>query len=425
MDEFERAVESIYVALNGKVEKERIRKELRKWITQYGVSISEAKRSIVSNYGGDVRELQNSIKAVNELSAGEGRVNLRVKVLSINPKEYEVDGTKKIMHYGLIGDESGVIPFTAWKLDVELRKGDCVEITNAYTKEWQDRVTLVIGQNTRLKLLPPDSVKVKMEIKPSKIVELHPKMGLVEVVGKIMSVDEREIEVDGVPRKIYSGIIADDTGEIIFTSWDVPVQKDKVLKISGAYVSTFRGMPQLVLDNRSHVEEVDREIEIKDIPVNIESLEGKGGLNVLIEGVVIDIKDGSGLISRCPECGRVLTGTNCPVHGKVTPKPDLRIKAIIDDGTGAVLALFNREMSEEALGMSFHEILEKAKENIGYPSMLVDEIEEKLIARPIMVRGNVSSDPKYGLRMFVNEFRMLNLEDIAKKAEKMLEEMGW
>ncbi len=425
MDEFERAVEEIYEALEGNMDREEIRKTLRKWIVGYKLSLDEAKRGIIVNYGGSNKLLDGKFKKLNELRAGEGRLNLRVKVLSINEKVHGEGETRKKYYYGMVGDDTAVLPFTAWNLNVNIRKGDCIEIKNAYTKEWRGQIQVTIGQNTRVEILPPDSVKVRSEIRKAKVKDLHPRMGLVEVAGKILNVEKRTIVVDGNERDIYTGIFADDTGEIPFTSWDTPVEKGSTLRISGAYVSTFRGMPQLVFDSRSTIREENMEIKIKETPVPIESLEGKGGFNVLLEGVIIDVKDGSGLIYRCPECGRVISGSGCPVHGRVKPVADLRIKAILDDGTGAVMCLFNREQTEKILGKSLEEVIDMVKDNLGNPSVILDMVEDKLIARPMKVRGNVMNDEKYGLRMLIKDFEMINMDDIAKKAEKMLDEMGW
>ncbi len=425
MDEIEKHVEDIYRALGGKVEKEVIARELRNWIVNFKIPITEAKRSIVSKLGGDPTKLAGNEKKIKDLNVGEGRVDIKAKVISINSREYEIDGMKRKMYYGILGDETGTIPFTAWRLELELRKGDCVEIKNAYTKEWQGAPQLVIGTNTRVSLLPPDSVSVKLSISPRKIVELYPRMGLVEVVGKIMEVVEKEVIVDGVPRKVYEGIIGDDTGEIPFSAWDVSVKKDAVLKISGAYVRTFRGIPQLVFDPRATIEPVDIELEVKEIPVTLESLEGKGGYNVLVEGVIIDVKKGSGLIYRCPECGRVLTSTNCPEHGKVNPVPDMRIKAILDDGTGAAMCIFNREQTEKILGIKVEDAIRIVQDNLGNPAIIREMIEERLIAVPMKVRGNAISKEKYGLTLLVRDFDFLDIEDIAEKAGNMLEELGW
>ena len=65
------------------------------------------------------------------------------------------------------------------------------------------------------------------------------------------------------------------------------------------------------------------------------------------------------------------------------------------------------------------------KENLGNPTVIMDMVEDRLFARPMRVRGNVMNDDKYGLRMLVKDFELLSMEDIAKKAEQLLEEMGW
>ncbi len=424
MNEFDKAVDDIYNAIGGKKSKDEIRKELEEWLKKR-VSLAEARRSIIYNYGGNLYTVTGDFVKVEDLATGMGRVNLVAKIVSINQKNYEIDGTVKMMRYGLLGDETGTIPFTAWSMPIDLKKGDTVEIRNAYTREWQGQVKLIIGQKTQLKLLPNTDIAVKANVKQAKIADLHPHMGLVEVVGKVLSVERREVTVDDLPRTIYSGIIADDSGEIQFTSWDTEVKEGDVLRISGAYVSTYRGMAQLVFDARSTISKEALTINIKSTPVPLDSLEGRGGVNVLVEGVIIDIKDGSGLIYRCPECGRVLNGTSCPVHGRVTPKADLRIKAVLDDGTGAAQCLFNREQTEQLLGLTLSEAIEKIKENMGNPSIIYDMMEEKLFARPMRIRGNAMSDEKYGLRILVKDFEMLDLENISKKAENMLEELGW
>ncbi len=424
MGEIEDAVDEIYRLLGGKVSRDEIEKSLRA-LLDMKVNLRAARDSVINKYGGSPRMSAGRYKMIEELTPMDSHVNLRAKVLSINSKEYESDGAVRTMYYGRLGDESGVIPFTAWSLSTALRKGDCVDIKNAYVKEWQGNPKVVIGQNSEITLLPPDSVRVKSVVRPAKVSELHPGMGLVEVVGKVLSVSMREVNTGGETKLLYSGIFADDTGEIPFSSWGREVKEGAVLRISGAYVTTFRGMPQLVFDNRADISEENIDMDVAQAPVSMESLEGKGGYNVLLEGVVIDIKPGSGLIYRCPECNRVVEGTTCPIHGRVTPVPDLRIKAIVDDGTGATMCVFGREQTEAILGMSVEDALKLVQENMGIATVVEELIEEKLIARPIRVRGNVSSDEKYGLRMYVKSFEFPDVEGIAKNAQKILEDIGW
>ena len=109
MDEIEKHVEDIYRALDGKVEREVIARELRNWIVNFKIPISEAKRSIVSKLGGDPNKLVGNERKIEALRAGEGRVDIRAKVISINSREYEIDGMKRKMYYGILGDETGTI----------------------------------------------------------------------------------------------------------------------------------------------------------------------------------------------------------------------------------------------------------------------------------------------------------------------------
>ncbi len=422
MSDFDNYVEDIYTALGGIVDRETIARELKK-LLDMKVPITEARNTVITRFGGNPMGMPVD-KKVAEIVGNERSVNMRLKILSVNSREYEGKDGRRIMYYGIVGDETGTIPFTAWRADIAFQKGDSIEVRNAYAREWQGKPQLVFGNNTRIQLLSED-IKVKSTVREAKVVELKPNMGLVDVRVKVVESTKKEVEVGGNKREISEGIVGDETGKIPFTAWDMDIHQGDILHISGAYVRPFRGLPQLVFDNRALVEKLDEDIEVNEIPVPIENLEGRGGYNVLVEGIVIDVKDRSGLIYRCPECGRVLSSTICPEHGRVTPKPDLRIKAVLDDGTGGMVCIFDRAQTEKILGFGIDEALKKIQENFGNAGVIKDIIEEKLIAMPLRVRGNVISKEKYGLTMLVKDFEILDVKEIAKKAEKMLEEMGW
>ena len=50
-----------------------------------------------------------------------------------------------------------------------------------------------------------------------------------------------------------------------------------------------------------------------------------GGVDVTIRGILIDLREGSGLVYRCPECRRVLRKGACRIHGEVKGNADLRV----------------------------------------------------------------------------------------------------
>jgi hypothetical protein len=72
-----------------------------------------------------------------------------------------------------------------------------------------------------------------------------------------------------------------------------------------------------------------------------------------MEGALVDIKDGSGLIKRCPDedCTRVIRNGRCSEHGDVSGEFDLRIKGVLDDGEQAQDAL-NGLLSDSAVSSS-------------------------------------------------------------------------
>ena len=69
--------------------------------------------------------------------------------------------------------------------------------------------------------------------------------------------------------------------------------------------------------------------------MKIEEIDSRDSMfDVAAAGNVVSVRPGSGIISRCPECGRVVQKASCRVHGKVEGIRDMRIKAVLDDGTG-------------------------------------------------------------------------------------------
>jgi replication factor A1 len=68
---------------------------------------------------------------------------------------------------------------------------------------------------------------------------------------------------------------------------------------------------------------------------------------------------------------------------------DLRTKVVLDDGTGALFAIFNTELTEQVLGMSVNECETKFCDN---EAKLVDDLVKKLLGRDLVLRGNVMRD---------------------------------
>jgi replication factor A1 len=145
-----------------------------------------------------------------------------------------------------------------------------------------------------------------------------------------------------------------------------------------------------------------------------------GAIDAAVEGIIIDIKDGSGLIFRCPECKRVLQKGVCRIHGEVDGRPDLRIKAVLDDGTGALTAVMGKDITEKLLGKNVEECQKIAKQAMDQ-SVIRDELKNLLMATPIRISGDATMDD-FGIMLISKDAKLKSL-DMQTEARNMLEEL--
>ena len=253
--------------------------------------------------------------------------------------------------------------------------------------------------------------------------ELRESMGYVEVKGRILQVDTRDVTVQGEAKKVFSGVIADETGKIQFTAWsDFKLKDGEVVRISKGTVKGWRGIPQLSFDDRSEVTKVKEkfpsaeELRRGSLRMISEVASRGGAMDATVRGIILEVREGSGLIMRCPECKRALQKGVCKLHGRVDGVPDLRIKAILDDGTGAVSVIMNRELTEKLTGTTLDEAMQKAKEKMDFEAAkgMMDEV---LALKVATVTGTIRSDP-YGLSMIANEAELTSY-DVKQEAEKL------
>ncbi len=434
MEDLAPHVEEVSRALGDKLSEEEIAGELRRYVEVYRLSIPMAKRTIVKKHGGDAASFSVGFqRKLAELRPNEPNVDFLAKVLSVNDKEITAKGEKKRIIFGFVGDDTTTLPYTAWETEgMELAKGEVISVKGAYTKEYQGRVQVNFGNRVSIRKEDPATIKdVQVADGPARVAtigELREGMGYVQVKGRILSIEARDVTVKGEQKKIFSGVVADETGKIQFTSWsDFKVKQGEILKISKATVKGWRGIPQLNFDERAEVTRVKEKFpSAEDLQRNavsmISDIASRGGAaDATVRGAIIEVRDGSGLIMRCPECRRALQKGTCKVHGRVEGLPDLRVKAIVDDGSGAVSAVIGRELTEKLVECTLDECMEKAKKSMNL-DVVKDMFEEKLLLKVVALTGNVTSD-EYGLSMIVNGADM-GLEDVRPEVERLLVELG-
>jgi replication factor A1 len=143
--------------------------------------------------------------------------------------------------------------------------------------------------------------------------------------------------------------------------------------------------------------------------------------DVIVTGNVLEVRDGSGLIERCPDCGRVVQNGQCRAHGDVDGEDDMRVKAIVDDGTGTLTAVLDRELTEAVYGGTMADAKAEAREAMD-KEVVADAIRDRIVGFEARVRGSLSVD-EYGPNLDATEFSLSEV-DPAERAHAALAELA-
>jgi len=411
--DFETHIDDIVKAVGDKLERNVIVSELKRYVDEYGIDLATAKESIVRKHYGNPDALQlGTEKLLAQIGAGENSVNFKAKLASVYRKEITTkEGTQKVIFEGEIGDATSRLRYTYWNEGFDLQPGDVIEVTNAYTKSWNDVITVNMGdrcvvkpiQDEELANLDIGVVKRTMNLpgEELELVNLKPGMSNVSVKLRILDVETRKITVKGEPKTIFGGNVGDKSGTCRFTSWkDHDIVAGKAYKVENAYVKEFNG-PDLQFGEYTKFKEIDsKELpSLEDYEDGVQYTlaqldERSGASDAVVEGHVLTVREGSGLIFRDKDTNRPLRNGD----DRKNAVPDLRIRLIFDDGSGSCTAYLNREITEKVLGRDLDSCLEFVKENFGSEA-LMEEIEDALVLKPLRLRGFARSD-EYGLSFF-------------------------
>ena len=425
-------IEEIKRVLGDKIDDEQIETELRKYLDDYHVDVNAAKRGIIRKYGGNdsgFATANNVAKKIADLTGTEANVDVIAKIVYVETKNITVKGLNKTIVSGILGDDTGTASFTVWEPGaVQLEKGSAYTFKNCYCKLWNDRVQINIGNRGRIETAMGVEFNVpnsgaSLSASDVKIGDIRDGMGSVNVTGKILSVEARKINSRGEEKIVFSGIIADGTGKIQYSAWhDFELKEGESISAKNCYIRAWKGIPQLNIGDRATVERLDTDIavdagESQKTVADVTRI--GGGLDITIEGVVVDVKNGSGLIKRCPTCNRSMFNGICSVHGTVEGVPDMRMKLVVDDGTGAIGAIVNRADTEKLTGISMTAAMGLAAAR--GEGVVIRELMGKILLRRVRITGNVMSDD-FGPSMIVRSASDVEV-DVQGEAEKLLSEV--
>jgi Single-stranded DNA-binding replication protein A (RPA), large (70 kD) subunit and related ssDNA-binding proteins len=191
------------------------------------------------------------------------------------------------------------------------------------------------------------------------------------------------------------GLVGDESGRIKFVAFETSeldeLEEGASYKLGNVVTDEYQGDYSIKLNRTTTITELDEEIEV-------------GDNSTTVEGALVDVQSGSGLIKRCPEegCTRVLQNGRCSEHGEVDGEFDLRIKAVIDDGHEVHDVIFNREATEELTGIELEGAKQQAKDALD-TTVVADGIRTDIVGRYYRVAG-----PTLGRYVLANEFELLD-----------------
>ncbi|WP_332899377.1 Single-stranded DNA binding protein [Haladaptatus sp. CMSO5] len=401
-------------------DKAEVKRDLEN-LVQYSVPLEEAKQSVRRKYGGGGGGAPTpETVSIADIGTDSSNVTVTAKVLTVGKRSIRYQNEDHLIHEGELADETGKISYTDWH-DFGLEAGDTVTVTNAGVREWEGNPELNLGDSSSVD--PAKAIEVPFSVGGDKpLTDLKPGDRGVNVDAVVSEVEEKTISGRDGETTILSGVLADDSGRLPFTDWNPhgELEAGASVRITGAYVREFRGIPSVNISEFSAVEALDTDLEVSDDAPRkrIDEAVGMGGLfDVEIVGNLLSVRDGSGLIQRCPECNRVTQKGQCRSHGQVDGYDDLRVKAILDDGTGALTVILDRDLTEQVYGGSLEDALDAAREAMDQ-EVVADAIRENVVGGEFVVRGSLSVDD-YGANLDATSFRKSD-DDPAARATAVL-----
>ncbi|EMA53114.1 replication factor A [Halococcus thailandensis JCM 13552] len=373
---------------------EEVEERLETLVNEYRVPAEEARRSVTSSYldkadmdreelGGDSEE-----RTIESIELPEQWVDLTVEVLQLWEPMSE-----SVAQVGLLGDETGTIKFTAWATSdlPELDEGGTYRLENLVTDEYEGRFSVKLNRTTSIEEIDeeidvPESGGTSEE---REIAEIDTPEEWVDLTAKVSQLWEPRSESIA-----QVGLLGDPSGTIKFTKWatsDLPeLDEGGVYQLTNLVTDEYEGRFSVKLNRTTGIEELDEELEVGDDAI-------------AVEGALVDIQRGSGLIKRCPEddCTRVLQNGRCSEHGEVEGEFDLRVKAVIDDGNEVHETIFNQEATEELTDITLDEAKEMAMDALD-TTVVADEIRGDVLGSYYRVEG-----PTLGRYVLANEFEKL------------------
>ncbi|SFL15950.1 replication factor A1 [Halogranum rubrum] len=403
------------------VDKEEVKRDLEN-LVQYSVPLDEAKQSIRRKHGGGGGGGgAPSTKDVADITPDDSSVNVTATVLTVGTRTIRYQGDDITIREGELADATGKVSYTSWQ-DFGFEAGDSVTIGNANIREWDGKPELNLNDSSTV-AMASEEIAVDYPVGgDADLLELEPGDRGRNVEVRVLEVEERTIDGRDGQTDILSGVLGDESARLPFTDWNphAEIEEGASLRIEDVYIREFRGVPSVNLSEFTTVTELASPVDVNDSAPRLgvrDAVDSGGMFDVEVVGSLLAVRDGSGLIERCPECARVIQNGQCRSHGAVEGEDDLRVKGILDDGSDTVTVVLDADLTEAVYGGDVTDAKEAARDAMD-KEVVADAIREEIVGREFRVRGSLSVD-EYGANLDADTFDESD-DDPADRARELL-----
>ena len=366
----------------------------------------------------------------------DGYVCIVGRLMSSRPDQiHRRDGSGSIdVVRGRLADESGAIGFLSWE-PFEYEVGTLLKIDGAQVKTFRDTPELNFGRTTKIEpfhdasFADTDSLKEGMV---STISKLRDGSKDVEIVVNITSWEKRTFTKEGQERHLWSGQIADPTGQCRVSAWtELPIETSSLpltVRITDARVRAWQGIPDITIDREDQITILEEtpwegELDLENLKIEVpldELVSGPSRVGISTKGTIVSVREDSGTIMRCPECRRVLREGQCFEHGAVEGNEDVRLRLVLDDKAVTCALLISKDAALALLETDHPTMVDQIQANgsMAY----VQTIRDKLLGCEVDVTGRIINDGQGA--MILCDGATLSTTDTGLKATELRAQWG-
>ena len=370
------------------------------------LNINQSSRIAVLREGTRVVTTPGEPVEINTITS-EGSVTVVGRLLASRKDQiHRKDGSGSIdVVRGRIADDSGAIGFLSWE-SFDHQVGSLIKIENAQVRTFRDTPEINIGSSTKIEIYHDANFSTADDLAAqsiSKIEDLRDGSRDVDIVVEVQKMTKRTFtNADGEEKSVWSGDIADPTGRCRCSIWsEPPFDIDStpiVMRLRSVRVRAWQGIPDITIDDVSQIEllaatpwgdDIDLATNVVEVPLH-DLVSGASRVGISTSGFIVSVREDSGIISRCPECRRVLRDGVCFTHGEQDGDSDVRLRLVLDDGIGSLSLMVNKIAATDLLSMDEEKITKEIEENGSMA--FVQQIRELLLGRKMKVSGRTFVD---------------------------------